>query len=93
MQIKTNITIGKEAYEILKQIHKSNRPMQLSIGYTTIETEDKEINGNIVRYLKQVEVNEVSLVPLGANPKSEVQEIKSKNINNFNILQKEMLNL
>ncbi len=35
----------------------------------------------------------VSLVPLGANPKSEVQEIKSKNTNNFNILQKEILNL
>lgn len=93
MQINTNITIGKEAYEISKQMQKSNRPMQLSIGYTTIETEDKEIKGNIVRYLKQVEVNEVSLVPLGANPKSEVQEIKSKNTNDFNILQKEILNL
>ncbi len=93
MQINTNITVGKEAYEISKQMQKSNRPMQLSIGYTTIETEDKEIKGNIVRYLKQVEVNEVSLVPLGANPKSEVQEIKSKNTNNFNILQKEILNL
>ncbi|WP_374697170.1 HK97 family phage prohead protease [Spiroplasma endosymbiont of Polydrusus formosus] len=31
------------------------------------------MKGNIVRYLKKVEVNEVSLVPLGANPKSEVQ--------------------
>lgn len=93
MQINTNITVGKEAYEISKQMQKSNRPMQLSIGYTTIETEDKEIKGNIVRYLKQVEVNEVSLVPLGANPESEVQEIKSKNTNNFNILQKEILNL
>ncbi len=30
---------------------------------------------------------------MGANPKSEVQEIKSKNTNNFNILQKEILKL
>jgi hypothetical protein len=49
MQININITIGKEAYEISKQMHESNRPMQLSTGYTTIKIEDKEINGKIVR--------------------------------------------
>ncbi len=36
MQINTNITVGKEAYEISKQMQKINRPMQLNIGYTAI---------------------------------------------------------
>ncbi|WFG97074.1 phage major capsid protein [Spiroplasma citri] len=89
IKIYTNTNYGKETYEIAKQMQKDNRPMQLSIGYRILKSEPTEINGQVVRYLKQIEVDEISLVPLGANPQSKIQEIKNikgeKNMEKVNL--------
>ncbi|APE75382.1 HK97 family phage prohead protease [Spiroplasma citri] len=77
IKIYTNTNYGKETYEIAKQMQKDNRPMQLSIGYRILKSEPTEINGQVVRYLKQIEVDKISLVPLGTNPQSKIQEIKN----------------
>ncbi|QIA72806.1 hypothetical protein GL982_03730 [Spiroplasma citri] len=56
-------------------MQKDNRPMQLSIGYRILKSEPTEINGQVVRYLKQIEVDEISLVPLG-----EIHRVKYKKL-------------
>ena len=42
--------------------------------------EDGEIDGQKVRYLNSVELHEVSVVPLGANPETEILAVKSPTV-------------
>lgn len=62
---------GKEAYALLK----AGDIDSLSIGYSVFEDEyDYEKN---VRYLKRLELYEISLVSVPCNPQAQVNEVKS----------------
>lgn len=78
MRLYTNTIKGKNILSVIEQMQKENRPMQLSIGakINKNELEIKKIHGERAVYIKNAIVNEVSLVLFGANPQSEIKEIK-----------------
>ncbi|WFG95879.1 HK97 family phage prohead protease [Spiroplasma citri] len=79
MRLYTNTIKGKNILYVIKQMQEENRPMQLSIG-AKIDKDDleiKKIHEKEAVYIKNAIVSEVSLVIFGANPQSEIKEIKN----------------
>jgi HK97 family phage prohead protease len=70
-QLLLDVQKGREAYSLLK----SGAINGLSIGYTPVDFETDYETG--VRFLKQVELWEVSLVTFPANPKAVISSLKS----------------
>lgn len=68
-QLNLNLTQGKECYELVKD----NIVDGLSIGYRERAADDKDG----VRELTELELLEVSLVTMPANPRATVDDIKS----------------
>lgn len=66
------------------ELHKQGALGDLSIGYTAVKFEYEERKGVRVRLLKEVQLFEVSILPVGyaANPKAFVTELKSRNLIN-----------
>ncbi|MFS0228509.1 HK97 family phage prohead protease, partial [Corynebacterium striatum] len=52
-----------------------------SFAFAATSSEYGELDGKSVRFLKEVDLFEVSVVPLGANPETEVLAVKSPTVN------------
>lgn len=61
---------------VAHNIMKGTGPKGLSIGYYVKEYEDQEVNGTIIRHLKEIELLEVSVVGFAMNPQAEVESVK-----------------
>jgi len=64
---------GREAYALLKQ----GAIDTFSIGYITLQSEQQNHNGQMVRALLEVDLKEISLVTFACNPESRIESIKS----------------
>lgn len=64
------------ANKVYRQV-KGRRINELSFAFTILESEYGELDGQDVRFLKSVDLHEVSVVPIGANSKAQIQGVKS----------------
>ncbi len=71
-QILTSFKRGSEAYTLIK----SRRISGLSIGY--IPTQTQTIPGQNVRVLMEIDLREISLVTIPANPHAEILSVKQQ---------------
>ena len=64
------------------EFHKQGAYGDLSIGYTAVKFEYETRKGVRIRLLKEVQLFEVSILPIGyaANPKAFVTELKTRNM-------------
>lgn len=74
--IDTESPKGAHVHRLLKQ----GRVREMSFAFSPNSVEDGEIDGQKVRYLNSVELHEVSVVPLGANPETEILAVKSPTV-------------
>jgi uncharacterized protein len=65
--------IGRDAYADLKHYQTHDLPMEMSIGYRTVQ---EQWTGG-VRHLKVIDLWEVSLVSWGMNPRAQVTDVKA----------------
>lgn len=66
-QFFMNTTSGRDTFEVVKQMLEDGGPgMEWSYGYTVKDSEQGEFKGESVRFLKELEVHEVSPVMQGA---------------------------
>ncbi|MFS0077873.1 HK97 family phage prohead protease, partial [Corynebacterium striatum] len=68
---------GAQVHRLLKQ----GRVREMSFAFAATSSEYGELDGKSVRFLKEVDLFEVSVVPLGANPETEVLAVKSPTVN------------
>lgn len=66
-----------QAEKVYRQV-KGRRINELSFAFTVTESEYGEVDGQTVRYLKGVELHEVSVVPIGANNLAQISGVKSE---------------
>lgn len=78
MELNLEVQSAKEHYALLKQFHEAGRPFELSIGFLIMDSDIEDRKGVEVRVLKEVKVEEVSLVVFGMNPGSQVTDVKTK---------------
>jgi len=64
---------GQEAYELLKMGGLN----ELSIGFETVASERVSVKGKTARKLKKVNLFEISLVSIPANPEARVTDVKA----------------
>jgi len=79
LELNTDVQEAKEKLALIKQFKDAGRPMQMSIGYHAPVTEAQEVDGRVIRLLKQVNVFEVSVVTYGMNQDSDIDGVKRKN--------------
>lgn len=72
-QLDTDSPKGAQVHRLLKQ----GRVREMSFAFATTSSEYGELDGEPVRFLKEVDLFEVSVVPLGANPETEILAVKS----------------
>lgn len=76
-ELDTDSPKGAQVHRLLKQ----GRVREMSFAFDATSSEYGEIDGKSVRFLKEVDLFEVSVVPLGANPETEVLAVKSPTVN------------
>lgn len=76
-ELDTDSPKGAQVHRLLKQ----GRVREMSFAFAATSSEYGEIDGKSVRFLKEVDLFEVSVVPLGANPETEVLAVKSPTVN------------
>lgn len=76
LHINMLVQKGAEFISLIKQYLAAKSPMQMSMGYFIRAVEFKEIDKVQVRILKEVQVFEVSVVPVGMNPASDITKLK-----------------
>lgn len=76
-ELDTDSPKGTQVHRLLKQ----GRVREMSFAFAATSSEYGELDGKSVRYLKEVDLFEVSVVPLGANPETEVLAVKSPTVN------------
>ena len=82
---ESRIERAVQAYNVLK----SNSVKGLSIGYRVKEKEDQEnMDGGMVRKLKEIDLFEVSIAPWAMNPQASVLGVKSMTDEEGNVLSK-----
>lgn len=64
------------ADKVYRQV-KGRRINELSFAFTIAESEYGDQDGQRVRFLKSVNLLEVSIVPIGANPNAQIQDVKA----------------
>src|SRR5699024_2778592 len=64
---------GAQVYRLLK----GRRLSELSFGYSVADAGPAEVGGKAVTELRKLDLHEVSLVPRGANPATEVLTVKA----------------
>ncbi|OHO60904.1 HK97 family phage prohead protease [Corynebacterium sp. HMSC036D02] len=76
-ELDTDSPKGAQVHRLLKQ----GRVREMSFAFAATSSEYGELDGKSVRFLKEVDLFEVSVVPLGANPETEVLAVKSPTVN------------
>lgn len=76
-QFFLNSQAGKDTYEAVKGLGSLQ---QWSYGYDIKDSEKGDFNGEKVRYLKELDVHEISPVMLGAQPLTETTAIKEAKV-------------
>lgn len=76
-ELDTESPKGAQVHRLLKQ----GRVREMSFAFAATSSEYGELDGKSVRFLKEVDLFEVSVVPLGANPETEVLAVKSPTVN------------
>ncbi|MFW9242850.1 HK97 family phage prohead protease [Corynebacterium striatum] len=76
-ELDTDSPKGAQVHRLLKQ----GRVREMSFAFAATSSEYGELDGESVRFLKEVDLFEVSVVPLGANPETEVLAVKSPTVN------------
>lgn len=76
-ELDTDSPKGAQVHRLLKQ----GRVREMSFAFAATSSEYGELDGKNVRFLKEVDLFEVSVVPLGANPETEVLAVKSPTVN------------
>lgn len=76
-ELDTDSPKGAQVHRLLKQ----GRVREMSFAFAATSSEYGELDGKRVRFLKEVDLFEVSVVPLGANPETEVLAVKSPTVN------------
>jgi len=72
-RLSVNTFYGRETYELMKD----GALNEGSIGYYTVKADYGADSGQSVRHLRELALYEISFVPLGMNPLTEVGVIKS----------------
>ncbi|MFS0228173.1 HK97 family phage prohead protease, partial [Corynebacterium striatum] len=65
-ELDTDSPKGAQVHRLLKQ----GRVREMSFAFAATSSEYGELDGKSVRFLKEVDLFEVSVVPLGANPET-----------------------
>lgn len=76
-ELDTDSPKGAQVHRLLKQ----GRVREMSFAFAATSSEYGELDGKSVRFLKEVDLFEVSVVPLGANPETGVLAVKSPTVN------------
>lgn len=76
--IKGNFTKGIEAAENIAKLKSDGVPLRLSIGGRIKKWEMKREGDKYLRYIKEAEIFETSIVFLGANPKAKITKEETK---------------
>lgn len=71
--INLNIPYARDVYELMK----SGAIDSMSIGYSTIEADFKEKDGDYIRIIKEAELWEVSVLPFGMNEEAGIIDVKT----------------
>jgi hypothetical protein len=67
---------GSQAYKTLKERHDRAMPQEWSYGFDVLDAEFGTFNGQNVRFLKRLQVHEVSPVLLGAGEDTRTLDVK-----------------
>lgn len=77
LYVKCRLDIDVEKAAEVYTLLKSGSLDSMSIGFKTIKADFKEINGNVIRYVQEVELFEVSVVTFPANDNAVITDVKS----------------
>ncbi len=85
--IKGNFTKGVELADNIAKLKNDGVPLKLSIGGRIKKWELKKENDKFIRYIKEADIFETSIVFMGANPEAKItksadEEMKEKNLIN-----------
>lgn len=69
--------MAQRARKVVSERMQAGKSVGLSIGYSTLDAEMGEMDGKDVRYLKSIEVHEVSIVTVPMNPLAQATGAKS----------------
>ena len=67
---------GMQVYRLLK----GRRIRQMSFAYDVIKGEPGTVDGKDVYFLHELKLHEVSIVPIGANPETQILDVKSHEV-------------
>jgi HK97 family phage prohead protease len=77
-EINLEVQTGREAYALAKQGVLCDMSIGFSLPMDSVEF--KEVDGTIIRFIKKLELWEISLVPEPMNPNAQITAVKSRNL-------------
>lgn len=77
LRVRVSIDLDSPKGATVYRLLKSKRVREMSFAFWVQNSRDGEKDGHYVRYVDDVDLIEVSVVPMGANPEAEVLAVKA----------------
>lgn len=77
LRVRVSIDLDSPKGKTVHRLLKTKRVREMSFAFWVQKSREGEQDGHYVRYVDDVDLIEVSVVPMGANPEAEVLAVKS----------------
>lgn len=77
LKVRCELDLKSPKGQTVHRLLKSGRVREMSFAFSATDTEYGRHEGDPVRFVKSVDLYEVSVVPLGANPKTSILSVRN----------------
>lgn len=77
LKVRCSLDLESPKARSVHRLLKAGRVREMSFAFTTKSARDGEQDGRYVRFVDDVDLHEVSVVPLGANPETDILAVRS----------------